>query len=83
MQRKKTKEFALRKKANMSSLQFSNITEIHSIGQFIYDTICFGSSTQNRGIFSEKKHIPIGFKNNNECESLIFIFTFNTYKKTS
>lgn len=31
--------------------------------------------------FSEKKHVPIVFKNNNECESLISIFIFNMYKK--
>lgn len=46
--------------------------EMHSIGQFTYDTTCFGFSTQNTGIFKKaKKHISIGFKNKSECQLLI------------
>lgn len=46
--------------------------EMHSTGQFTYDTTCFGCSTQNRGIFfNAKKHISTGFKNKSECQLLI------------
>lgn len=46
--------------------------EMHNTGQFTYENICFGLSTQNRGIFFKaKKHISIGFKNKSECQLLI------------